>query len=105
MDYLIAKHPKLVSIVSDLLVIVGSIVFLPGFSALVSGMVLAHPAVTFSGAIAVVVGKWLRSKLDSTAAGAAAQARSRNQEAIEDVDGGRRERTERDPLLSVEDRV
>jgi hypothetical protein len=102
LDYLIANHSRVLSIIADLLVIVGGIVFLPGFSALVNGMVLAHPGVTFAGAIAVVVGKWLRSKLDSAAARAAEQVGPRSQEVIEDVNGGRRERTERDPLLFVE---
>jgi hypothetical protein len=102
LDYLIAKHPKVVSAVSNVLITVGGIVLLPGVSTWASGTIFAHPAVTVSGAIAVVVGKWLRSALNSAAAKRAAQARPRGQGINEDGNGRRRGRTERDRLLSVE---
>ncbi len=49
---------------------------LPGVSACAAGTIFAHPAVTVAGAIAVVVGKWLRVTLQSAAANGAAQAQS-----------------------------
>ena len=102
LDYLIAKHPKVVSTVSTVLIAVGGIILLPGISACASGTILAHPAVTVAGTIAVVVGKWLKRALNSTATKAAAQVQRRNQGVIEDVNGYRQWRTERDHLLSVE---
>ena len=102
LDFLIAKHPKVMSAVSNVLIAVGGIVLLPGVSAWANGTIFAHPAVTVAGAIAVVVGKWLRSALKSAAAKRAAQARLRGQGVIDDVNGRRRGRTERDRLLSVE---
>jgi hypothetical protein len=68
LDYLITKHPKAVSTVSTVLIVVGGIVLFPGISAWANGTVLAHPAVTIAGAIAVAVGKWLRAALNSAAA-------------------------------------
>jgi hypothetical protein len=103
LDYLIAKHPKVVSIVSNVLITAGAIVLLPGFSTWVSGTIFAHPAVTVVGAIAVGIGKWLKSSaLNSAAAKRAAQTRPRGQGIVWDVNGRRRGRTERDPLLFVE---
>jgi hypothetical protein len=104
LDYLIAKHPKVVSIVSNVLIIAGGVVLLPGFSTWASGTILAHPAVTVAGAIAIGVGKWLRSALNAQAAAAnrAAQSRPRGQWIVRDVNVRRRGRTERDRLLSVE---
>jgi hypothetical protein len=96
LDYLIAKHPKVVSTVSTVLITVGGIILLPGVSACASGTILAHPAVTVAGAIAVVVGKWPKRALNSAATKAAAQVQRRNQRVIEDVDGYRQRRTERD---------
>ena len=58
---LITKHPKVMSSISTVLIIVGGIVLLPGFSACVNGTILAHPAVKIAGGAAVAVGKWLRS--------------------------------------------
>ncbi len=103
LDYMIAKHPKVVSTISNVLIIVGGIVLLPGVSTLASGTILAHPAVTVTGAIFVAVGKWLRCALNSAAAKRAAQARPpRGRGIIEDVNGHRRGRMERGRLLSVE---
>ena len=102
LDYLIAKHPKVVSTVSNVLIAVGGIVLLPGVSAWANGTIFAHPAVTVAGAIAVVVGKWLRSALNSAAAKRAAQARLRGQGIIEDGNGRRQGRMERGRLLFVE---
>ncbi|KAH9958380.1 hypothetical protein BJV74DRAFT_753057, partial [Russula compacta] len=58
---LITKHPKVMSSVSTVLIIMGSIVLLPGISACVNGTILAHPAVKVAAGVAVAVGKWLRS--------------------------------------------
>jgi hypothetical protein len=102
LDYLIAKHPKVMSIVSNVLIIAGGVVLLPGFPTWASGTILAHPAVTVSGAIAVGVGKWLRSALNSAAANRAAHSRQRGQGIVWDVNVRRRGRTERDRPLSVE---
>jgi hypothetical protein len=103
LDYSIAKHPKVMSTISNVLIIVGGIVLLPGVSTLASGTILAHPAVTVVGAIFVAFGKWLRSALNSAAAKGAAQARlPRGRGIIEDVNGHRRGRMERGRLLSVE---
>jgi len=102
LDYLIAKHPKVVSTVSNVLIIVGGIVLLPGVSVWANGTIFGHPAVTVAGAIGVVVGKWLRSALKSAAAKRAVQARLRGQGVIDDVNGQRRGRTERGRLLSIE---
>ncbi len=101
-DYLIAKHPKVMSTVSNLLIFVGGSVLLPGVTAWVSGTIIAHPAVTVAGGVAVAVGKWLRSALNSAAAKRAAQARLRGQGIIEDGNGRRQGRMERGRLLFVE---
>jgi len=73
-DNFIIKHRKVVSTVSTVLITVGSIVLFPGVSACASGTILAHPAVTVAGAIAVTVGNWLRNELNSATARAAARA-------------------------------
>jgi len=74
LDSVIAKHPKLMSNVSTVLIAVGSLVLLPGVTACAAGTIFAHPAVTVAGAISVVVGKWLRVALQSATANGAAQA-------------------------------
>ena len=78
-DNFIIKHRKVVSTVSTVLITVGGIVLLPGLSACVSGTILAHPGMTVAGGIAVVVGKWLRSALDSATARDAARAQASGQ--------------------------
>ena len=50
-----------------------------GLSACVSGTILAHPGVTVTGGVAVVVGKWLRSALVSATARTAARAQASGQ--------------------------
>ncbi len=75
LGYLIAKHPKVMSTVPTVLITVGSIVLLPGFTACATGTIFAHPAVTVSGAIAVSVGKWLRAVVHSVTVEVAAQAK------------------------------
>jgi len=79
LDNFIIKHRKVVSTVSTVLITVGGVVLLPGLSACVSGTILAHPGVTVAGGIAVVVGKWLRSALDSATARTAARAQASGQ--------------------------
>jgi hypothetical protein len=74
LESVIAKHPKLMSKVSTVLIAVGSLVLLPGVSACAAGTIFAHPAVTVAGGIAVVVGKWLRAAIQSATANGAAQA-------------------------------
>jgi len=66
--YLIDKHPKVLSTVSTVLTTVGGIILFPGVAACASGTILAHPAVTLAGGIAVAVGRWLRRALNSAAA-------------------------------------
>ena len=103
-DCLITRNSKVLSPVSTGLIIVGGIILFPGVSACASGTILAHPAVTIAGGIAVVVGRWLRRALNSTTALAAAQAHAGGQVTIEGVGGHRRERrggTEPDGLLSA----
>ena len=58
---LITKHPKVMSGASTVLIIMGSIVLLPGFFACVNGTILAHPVVKVAAGVALAVGKWLRS--------------------------------------------
>ena len=85
---MIAKHPKVLSTISIVLTIAGGIILFPGVSASVRGTILAHPAVTIAGGIAVAVGRQLRRALNSAAALAAAQAQAQasGQVATEDVD-------------------
>jgi hypothetical protein len=101
-DYLIAKHPKVLSIASTVLTTVGGIILFPGVSACARGTILAHPAVTIAGGIALAVGRRLRRALNSAAALAAVQAQTSDQVTIEDVNGHRRDGTEPDGLLSVD---
>ena len=82
---LITKHPKVMSRVSMALIVMGSIVLIPGFSACVNGTILAHPAVKAAGGVAVAVGKWLRSAV----AEATTQAQPTSQAAIGDGNGRR----------------
>ena len=104
-DHLIAKHPKVLSTVSTVLTIAGGIILFPGVSASVRGTILAHPAVTIAGGIAVAVGRRLRRALNSAAALAAAQAQAQaqasGQVATEDVDE-HRDGTVPEGLLSVD---
>jgi hypothetical protein len=100
-DYLIARHPKVLSTVSTALTIVGGIILFPGVTACASGTILAHPAVTLAGGIAVLVGRWLRRTLNSAATLAAAQAQISSQGTIDDVDDHRRDGTEPDGQLAV----
>ncbi|KAH9964414.1 hypothetical protein BJV74DRAFT_726392, partial [Russula compacta] len=60
LNYFIAKHPKAMYRVSAVLIAVGGIMLLPGFSECAGGTILAHPAMKVAGAITVAVGKWLR---------------------------------------------
>ncbi|KAH9964810.1 hypothetical protein BJV74DRAFT_786271 [Russula compacta] len=76
----ITKHPKVMSSISTVLIIMGSIVLLPGISACVNGTILAHPAVKVAAGVAVAVGKWLRS----AASKATTQAQSTGQANIGD---------------------
>jgi hypothetical protein len=68
LDNLITKHPKVMSTVSTILITMGSIVLFPGFTACASGTILAHPAVSVAGAVAVAIGKWFRTALNSATA-------------------------------------
>ena len=100
-DHLIAKHPKVLSTASTVLTTVGGIILFPGVAACARGTILAHPAVTIAGGVAVVVGRRMRRALNPAAALAAAQAQASGQVTIEDVDNHRRDGTEPDGLLSV----
>jgi hypothetical protein len=73
LNYFITKHPKVVSAVSTVLTTVGSIALHPGVAACIGGPSAQH-AVQAVGAVAVAVGKWLRTALNSAATKAAAQA-------------------------------
>jgi len=75
LGYLTARHPKMVSSLSTVLVAVGNIASHPGVSACVGGPILA--AVQSVGALAVTVGEWLRDALDSAGAPAQAQPSGR----------------------------
>jgi len=101
-DYLIARHPKALSTLSTVLTTVGGIILFPGVSACARGTILAHPAVTIAGGIALAVGRRLRRALNSTAASAAAQEQASGQVTIEDVVDYRGDGTEPDGLLSVD---
>jgi len=79
---LITKHPKILSCVSTVLITVGGIAFLPGFANCVTHTMLAHPAVTFVGGIAVSVGNWLKAVVHSATAIDDARAQPRNQAAV-----------------------
>jgi hypothetical protein len=74
LNYFFTKHPKLVSAVSTVLITVGSIALHPGVAACVGGPTLAQHAVQAVGAVAVAVGKWLRTALNSATTKAAEQA-------------------------------
>ena len=101
---MIAKYPKVLSTVSTVLTTVGGIILFPGVVACARGTILAHPAVTIAGGIAVAVGRRLRRALNPAAAVAAAQAQAQasGQTTIEDVDDHRRDGDEPDGLLSVD---
>lgn len=101
-DHLISKHPKVLSIVSTVLTTVGGIILFPGVAACARGTILAHPAVTIAGGIAVTVGRRLRRALNSAAALAAVQAQASGQVTIEGVDDHRRDGTEPDGLLCLD---
>jgi hypothetical protein len=62
---LVRKHPKTMSTVSIVLTKVGRFVLLPGISACIGGTMLAQQAVQAAGAIAITVGEWLGTALDS----------------------------------------
>ncbi|KAH9961516.1 hypothetical protein BC827DRAFT_1103402, partial [Russula dissimulans] len=64
--YIITKHPRAMSTVSTVLITVGGFVLLPGVSACIGHVVFTTHAVQATGAIAVAVGKWLKTVLDST---------------------------------------
>ena len=98
-DYLISKHPKVLSIVSTVLTTVGGVILFPGVSACARGTILAHPAVTIAGGIAVAVGRWLSRALDSAAL-AVGQAQTSGQVTTDGVYGYQRDGP--DHLLSVE---
>jgi len=66
--YVVAKHPKVLSTASTVLITVGSIVLFPGVTTCATGTVLAHPAVTVAGGISAVVGKLLRAAVHSATA-------------------------------------
>ena len=100
-DYLVARHPKVLSTVSTALTTLGGMILFPGVSACAQGTILAHPAVTIAGGIALLLGRRLRRALNSAAALAAAQAQASGQVAFEDVGDHRGDRTGPDGLLSV----
>ena len=102
MDNLIAKHPKVLSTVSTVLTTVGGIILFPGVAACASGTILAHPAVTIAGGIAVILSRRLRCALNSATALAATQVQASGQVNIKAVDDHQRDRTEPNGLLSVD---
>jgi hypothetical protein len=86
----VAKHRKVMSTISTVLITVGGIVLLPGVSACVGGAMMFTPqAVQAAGAIAVGVGKWLKAMVDAAAAPSLAdQARPSDHAAAENVNSG-----------------
>jgi len=84
LEYLTTKHPKVVSALSTALVAVGNIASDPGVSVCVGGPIFA--AVQSVGAIAVAVGEWLRSALNSAAAAPTPEQPS-GRRVIEDANG------------------
>jgi len=101
-DYLNSKHPKVLSTVSTVLTTMGGIILFPDVSACAHGTILAHPAATIAGGIAVAVGRRLRRALKSAPTLATAQARASGQVTIEDVDDDQRDGSEPDGLLSID---
>ena len=91
-NYVVMKHPKIVSAVSTVLITVGEIVLLPGVSAYIGSIIFAPHAVKAAGAIAVAVGKWLKGAVGSSAAKAAVQPQPNGQVAVEDINGDQTER-------------
>jgi hypothetical protein len=85
-NYVVMKHPKIVSALSTVLIAVGEILLLPGVSRCIGSIILAPYAVKAAGAIAVAVGKWLKVAVDSSEA--AAQPQSSGQADAEDINGG-----------------
>jgi len=82
LGHLITKHPKIMSSISTVLITVGGIACLPGFANCVANTLLAHPAVTFTGGIAVSVGNWLKAVVHSATANDGTRAQPRNQAAV-----------------------
>lgn len=74
LNHFITKNPKVVSAVSTVLITMGNIALHPGVAACVGSPTLVQHAVQAVGAVAVAVGKWLRTALNSAATKAAAQA-------------------------------
>lgn len=66
MEYFTTNHPKVVSILSTVFIVVGRIASHPGIAACVGGPILV--AVQAVGTIAVAIGEWLRDELDSAGA-------------------------------------
>jgi len=85
LTYFVKKHPKVVSTVSTVLITMGGIVLLPGVSECIGGKIFTPNAVLATGAIAVAVGKWLKSAVDS-AASLADQAQPIDHVVAENVD-------------------
>jgi hypothetical protein len=68
----VKKHHKVVSTISTVLITMGGIMLLPGVSECIGGKMLTPNAVLATGAIAVTIGKWLKSAVDSVAQAAQA---------------------------------
>jgi hypothetical protein len=85
LDYLISKHPKVMSTISAVLIWVGRIASVPGVSACIGGTILAHQAVQAAGAIAIAAGEWLQAAVDSAGTGVATEGRPSGEAAIDDV--------------------
>jgi hypothetical protein len=85
LEYLINKHPKVMSTISIVLIWVGRIASVPGVSACLGGTILAPQAVQAAGAITIGAGEWLQAAVNSAATGVATDARPSGEAAIEDV--------------------
>ena len=83
------KRPKIMSVVSTVLITVGHILLLPGVSACIGSIIHTPHAVKAAEAITVTVRKWLEGEVDSAMAKTAAQTQPSVQVAVEDVNGGR----------------
>ena len=61
LDYITSEHPKVMSIISAILITAGSIPAIPAIAAGAGGAVLASSAVQAAGAIAIGLGQALNT--------------------------------------------
>ncbi|KAF7310526.1 hypothetical protein HMN09_00595200 [Mycena chlorophos] len=68
LDFLQNEHPKVMSTISAILIVAGSIPSLPGVAAGAGGAVLASSTAHAVGAIAVGIGSWIKTQQEMSAA-------------------------------------